>query len=223
MRTTLRTGIVAVLAAVLVVSGVATAFAARDDTTDAGTDLEAFRAERLAEIDEALDTLQARLDALDGRDGVWAEQMKALWTNGITILEVLSDDVASAETVAEIRALSGEAKTRYETIRRIRGRYAHVTQDLERFGATARRLDRHIAEAADLGADTSEASAEHAAALTELDSARLLLATIDPDDGGEEILADLRESHALAHAGNRHLREARSEVVEALREWFAGL
>lgn len=203
MRLFRRTMTVTALVAVLVLATVGTALAA---DTDEPLDLDGLKAAVVERIDARIDTWQERIEALAGRDGNVAQQLQALFAEGITLAEQLRADVLAADDAAEVRGLVREARATFAAHTRVRLAYAHCQNDLARFTHRVELLEQAITAAAEDGLDTTEAAAQAAAARAGLADAAAGLAGVDPGDTGAEVQAQVRAAHRDAHSAQAHIR-----------------
>jgi len=203
MRLFRRTMTVTALVAVLVLATVGTALAAG---TDEPVDLDTLKANVVERIDARLDTWQERIDALAGRDGNVAQQLQALFAEGMTAAEQLRAEVLAADDAAEVRGLVREARTTFAAHARVRLAYAHCENDLERFTHRVELLEQAIIAAAENGLDTTQAAAQAAAARAGLADAAAGLAGVDPGDTGVEVQAQIRAAHRDAHSAQAQIR-----------------
>jgi len=205
MRTLRKTMLVTALVAAMVLATVGVAVAAEPEV-EAPLDLEALKARVIEQIDARIANFEDRLEDLEGREGPLAEQLTALFTQGIADFEQLKADVAAATTAGEVRRLVHRAYQGFAAHARVRTFYAHVETDLLKFDHRLDLLYEAIARAEEAGLDTNRATEQAEAAATDLDTAAEVLAGVDPGAIGDGTMAQLRAAHRTAHAAQRHLR-----------------
>lgn len=212
MRTLRKTMTVLSLIAVLVLATVGTALAAEPGPAPT-PDLDELKARVIAQADIRIAGFEDRLADLAGREGPMAEQLTALFTQGIADLEQLKVDVAAAATVPEVRGLVRDALAEFAAHARIRILYAHTQNDLAGFGNRLDILEAAITRAAEAGFDTTEAVAAAAAAQEDLNTAAGILDGVDPGAIGDGTLAQVQAAHRTAHAAQRHIRDGFRDLV----------
>lgn len=215
MRTLRKTMTVLSLVAVLVLATLGTALAAEPDPAPT-PDLDELKARVIAQADVRIAGFEDRLDDLAGREGPMAEQLTALFTQGIADLEQLKADVAAATTVFEVRQVVRETYAEFAAHARIRILYAHTENDLAKFGHRLDQLEAAIGRAAEAGFDTTAAEAAAAAAQADLASASAILDGVDPGTIGDGTLAQVQAAHRTAHAAQWHIRDGFRDLAAGI-------
>jgi len=218
-----RTVWVAALAGLLMVSGTGAAFATQTDTAgtaDTGTAdgpvLEEVKERVLGKIADRIERLEAIVEALEGEDGIVAEQKVALAREGIAIFEAAAAEVEAAGTVREVVEAYRGAVREFKAHQKVRHLYAHVHLDLAKFERRLDRLEQAIDRAGEAGYEVSAAAAEAGSAAADLAAAADQVAAVDPSQIGGEVMDDLKEAHRTAHAGQRHIRAGWEALFEVL-------
>jgi hypothetical protein len=211
-----RTTWVAVLAALLMVSGTGAALAADEADTVDGAVLDAVKERVLEKITKRIERLEAVIENLEGEDGIVAEQKVALAREGIVIFEAAAAEVEEAETIREALGAYRDAVREFKAHKKVRKLYTHVHLDLGKFNRRLDRLDTAIERAEEAGVDVGEAVAESEAASEDLALSADLLGEVDPSETGSGVMGDLREAHGAAHDGQRHIRAGWKALRDAL-------
>ena len=206
MRTLRKTMTVLSLVAVLVLATLGTAVAAEPDPAPT-PDLDELKARVIAQADVRIAGFEDRLDDLAGREGPMADQLTALFTQGIADLERLKVGVAAAATAPEVRGLVRDTLVEFTAHARIRILYAHTENDIAKFGHRLDQLEAAIARAGEAGFDTTAAEAAAEAARADLASAAAILDGVDAGAIGDGTLAQVQAAHRTAHAAQWHIRD----------------
>ncbi len=206
MRKTLRGITIVGLIALLVVASVGTAFAL-DTTEDTPPDLEKVKERVIDRLGTRIDKLNGKIGKLSESDSDRAAQLAETLTEVVDGYSAAIAEIPNATSVDEVRDIVRSANEGVRDAARVRRGYAHVKNDLAKFGRRLVALRNAIERAETAGFDVTRAVAHAGAAADDLAEAQRAFDSIDPSMTGPEVVETIKEAHRKAHEAQRHIRE----------------